>query len=163
MAKLATDPISETDLGEYLRSNDDFAFEREIVHAATTLNLNEVEHSGLYEDPLQRKQRQFDIRASHTQGDCRIELAIECKRLSPSFPLLVSCVPRAQNEAFHQYLHTFERAQGGNLYVNPESVRSGGPMSLYPSGLLVGKSMRQVGRESNGKSFIATDSEVFDK
>jgi hypothetical protein len=164
MAKqLLPDPITHVDLKEYLLSNDDFAFEREIYHLATTLKLDKVEHAALYEDPLQRKQRQFDIRAAHTQEHNTIQLSIECKRLNASFPLLISCVPRSEGEALHQNLSTFQRVGGGTTYVRANSVRPSGPQALYPPGLLVGKSMTQVGRERDSKALTGGDAEVFDK
>jgi hypothetical protein len=166
MAKqLGSEAMTAADLKEYLQSNDDFAFEREIYHIANSYNIDTLEHAALYEDPLQQKQRQFDIRAGHTQvgGNKRIELAIECKRLKENYPLLVSCVPRSTREAFHDYLHTYERVNGGNIYTEAKSVHSGGPMSLYPAGLLVGKAMNQVGRELISKAISASDRDAFDK
>jgi hypothetical protein len=71
--------------------------EREISHVAKNLALNSVEHAGLYVDPVQRKQRRFDIfRATHIVGHNTIELAI---------------VPRADNEASHSYLYAFQRTK----------------------------------------------------
>jgi hypothetical protein len=109
--KLKSAAITSADL-KYLLSTDDFNFEREIYHVAKNLALNSVEHAGLYEDPVQSKQRRFDIiRATHIVGHNTIELAIECKRLKPSYPLVVSCVPRADDEASHSYLYAFQRTK----------------------------------------------------
>jgi hypothetical protein len=109
--KLKSDAITSADLKEYLLSTDDFNFEREIYHVAKNLALNSVEHAGLYEDAVQSKQRRFDIRATHIVGHNTIELAIECKRLKPSYPLVASCVPRPDNEASHSYLYAFQRTK----------------------------------------------------
>jgi hypothetical protein len=56
-------PDTAADLKEYLASADDFAFEREIYSVAKGLGF-QVQHAGLYTDPVTGKPRQFDVRAS---------------------------------------------------------------------------------------------------
>src|ERR1700684_4333987 len=95
--------LTAADLSEYLATADDFAFEREVYHVAHRLGF-ETEHAALYSDPVTGKQRQFDVRASHTLEDNKIALAIECKGLTTDYPLLISCVPRSRSEAYHEVL-----------------------------------------------------------
>lgn len=89
MAKISEAPIGSTDISEFLATQDDFALELFVYHEAQNLGLD-VSHGGTYEDPLTHKSRQYDLRASRICGDNRIDLAIECKSLRQSFPLLIS-------------------------------------------------------------------------
>jgi hypothetical protein len=146
--------ITADDLRAYISSQDDFGFEREVYHQAQGLGLT-ADHAGLYEDPVTNKPRQFDIRASKTLGAQRICLTIECKGLSVTYPLIVSCVPRSRAESFHELL--FREETGGPTRVD----RKLGGRWLYKPGEPVGKAMRQVRRDNKGE--LAGGDEVFDK
>jgi hypothetical protein len=157
------DPITPEDLRAYIASQDDFAFEREIYRHAHNLGLT-VDHAGVYEDPILKKQRQFDIRASYTHGDKKICLTVECKGLSESYPLLVSCVPRSQRESFHERLYTDDVQGAGGSYTRIfrkwwQNARD--QYALYGVGWSVGKAMRQVFRDSKGN--LGGGDDVFDK
>jgi hypothetical protein len=156
----ATQPaeIKAEDLRAYISSQDDFAFEREVYHKARGYGL-QADHAGLYEDPVTNKPRQFDIRAWMTQGRLRIGLTIECKGLSTTYPLLVSCVPRDRAESFHELLFrdTVPGVAGSFTRIN----RRVGARWLYRPGEPVGKSMRQVRRVNKGE--LVGGDEVFDK
>src|SRR5437763_15331085 len=98
MAKQFSDKaISCSDNSEYLKSQDDFAFELEILRSCQVGGF-EVRHGGAYQDPVTRKDRQFDIRLMHHKDRSVVKLAIECKNLKPNFPLLVSRIPRLLEE-----------------------------------------------------------------
>ncbi|HEY4748948.1 MAG TPA: hypothetical protein VIH60_01015 [Steroidobacteraceae bacterium] len=148
-------PLTAEDLGAYISSQDDFAFEREVYHKANGLGFS-TDHAGLYEDPVTNKARQYDIRASKTVNDQRICLTIECKGLSASYPLLVSCVPRSLAESFHEVLYT-DTVQG----VGGSYTRVALKKRLHRAGDPVGKSMRQVRRDHRGE--LTSGDEVFDK
>jgi hypothetical protein len=157
------DPITPEDLLAYIASQDDFAFEREIYRQAHNLGFT-VDHAGVYEDPILKKQRQFDIRASYTLGVRKICLTVECKGLSESYPLLVSCVPRSQRESFHERLYTDNVPTLGGSYTRIFRKlwqNALDPHALYPVGEPVGKAMRQVFRDRNGK--LDGGDDVFDK
>ncbi len=98
-------PLTGADLRTYLQSQDNFAFEREVPMHADGCGLM-VQHAGLYEDPATSKMRQFDLRAFKSNGNHRIRLAIECKSLRPTYPLVVSCVPRPPEESYHCAMFT---------------------------------------------------------
>lgn len=148
--------ITAEDLLGYITSKDDFAFEREVFHKAVGLGLS-AKHAGLYEDPVTNKPRQFDIRASKTVRDQAISLAIECKGLDVTFPLLVSCVPRTRDETFHDVLYTSDVAGAGGSYARVKRFE-GAP---YQEGERVGKAMRQIRRDTKGD--LNGGDEVFDK
>ena len=147
-----------------MRSKDDFAFEREIYSIAYGFRL-QPEHAGLYEDPVTNKPRQFDIRCHATIKTQRIALAIECKRLNPTYPLLASCVPRATNEAQHQILHTDAVMGNGASFTRVQTVAGGRYPLLYPPREGVCKSMQQARREVKGerRGEMVGGDEVFDK
>jgi hypothetical protein len=62
MAKLKPDPITLTDLEEYLVEYSDFSFEMSVLQALEQAHFS-CDHSGSYTDPVSGKIRQFDIRA----------------------------------------------------------------------------------------------------
>jgi hypothetical protein len=162
--------LTAGDIAEYLETADDFAFEREVYHVAHGLRF-EADHAALYSDPVTGKQRQFDVRASYTLQDNRIALTLECKGLTADYPLLVSCVPRARSEAYHEVLEVSEESPAA-AYLGAASVSSSVMTVLserhpcmYPAGQGVGKSMRQVKREMRGdrRGRMTSGDDVFDK
>lgn len=129
----------------------------------------DCEHGGHYEDPITNKSREFDIRAAKTIGAHRIRMAIECKNIRENFPILVSCVPRHEDEAYHQIALVSEPKRDSssfaiyNIHASRASTLSiRGEHTLYPAGHPVGKSTVQVGRSPDG-SIIANDSELYEK
>jgi len=169
MTKLKTDPIGQSDLIEFLNNHSDFSFEIQVLNALSGVGFN-CEHGGTYDDPATGKPRQFDIRATKQFGKRFLRLAVECKNLRPNFPLIISCLPRREEESFH-YI---------SLSVNPEtnpleqpewpfamlpqskSVRVTSQHGIYKPGEPVGKSCDQVGRDPNG-SITSSDSDIYDK
>lgn len=163
-------PVTGSDISEYLRSaQDDFAHELRVLSVCRELGL-EVRHGGAYEDPVTRKTRQFDIRTSVRRGACKVQLAVECKNLKPTYPLVISCVPRTKSECYNELVfccgETMPSLSGGTTIVpaghQARSVAMTGSDSLYEVGQPVGKSSTQIGRTENG-GFKSGDSEVFDK
>jgi hypothetical protein len=150
-------PLTGADLRTYLDTQDDFAFEREMFTHAYGYGLT-VQHTGLYEDPATSKLRQFDIRAMNVSGNHRIRLAIECKSLRPTYPLVVSCVPRTDEESYHYVMFTRPEPGLHGSHTGVKRVRS----ALYVSGDYVGKDMCQIGRDKRG-SLVGSDGGLFDK
>jgi hypothetical protein len=101
MVKLKPDPITVSDLIEYLENHSDFSFEIETLRALIKLGFT-CEHGGTYKDPATQIPREYDIRATHQVKERLLHLAVECKNLRPDFPLLISCLPRRPEEAFHE-------------------------------------------------------------
>ena len=173
MTKLRNSDITTDDVKEYLNSHDDFGLELDVYRKATQLGLI-TSHGGTYEDPITKKPRQFDIRAAGESGNRRIELAIECKALRRWNPLVVSRVPRAADESFHQIVVSLDaaifRPSDGRTYplTMPYMDKQGKSISLtegdsvYKPGDQVGKSTNQIGRNLSGE-LVSGDAEVFDK
>lgn len=177
MIKLKSDPITHSDLIEYLDNHSDFSFEIETLKALITPGFS-CEHGGTYEDPAMQIPREYDIRAI-LQMDARfLRLAIECKNLRPNFPLLISCLPRRPEEAFHELSISvnprteFQTENGITQRLARKALamishaqihRFKNTDSLYHIGQSVGKSCDQVGRSKNDAEIISGDSGIYNK
>lgn len=156
MAKSKT-PITQSDLQKFVEDDSDFAFEMRVLEQLRALGF-QCEHSGTYRDPVTDKIRQFDIRAWKDHGTATLALAVECKNLRRSRPLLISAVPRTQGEAFHDLI-VFVVVQAYRT-VSARSVAGG--FSAYKAGDMVGKKTDQVGEDSPG-NLVSDDQATFDK
>ena len=167
MAKLKNDPIIATDLSEYLNSYSDFSFELAVLKM---LRNNEIdcEHGGHYEDPVTNKSREFDIRAIKTIQQYRVRMAIECKNIRENFPILISCIPRHEQESYHQIALVSEPKTdsyeiGGSIYKSrATTLYMRNQHSIYKTGEPVGKSTTQVGRAVDG-TISTNDAELYEK
>jgi len=162
MAKLKSAPITQQDLEEFLASESDFAFEMKVLDALRKLGFA-CEHSGLYEDPVTNKFREFDIRAIKNHGSYKLSLAVECKNFQASYPLLVLATRRTPDETFHQMISYYV---GSMNYPRIERVKS--DQSLYSLTAHVGKSTNQVGRPDTKEkqprpAFVVNDDAAYDK
>lgn len=167
MAKLKSDPIVQSDLLEYLNSYSDFSFELAVLKMLRERGI-ECEHGGHYEDPVTNKSREFDIRAKKTINQYRIRMAIECKNIRDNFPILISCVPRHEQESYHQIALVSEPKIDSTMIAlsihqsraNTLSIRD--QHSLYKASEPVGKSTVQVGRGTDN-AISSNDSELYEK
>lgn len=158
----STDTITKEDLEEFIATQDDFALELYAYTLARKLGFNPT-HAGSYIDPRTGKARQFDVQASKAFGEnFHIYFAIECKALRPSFPLLVSQIPRIPAESFLHIVRTIGRGKKGITVLSPRAADLTGGASLYAMSEFVGKALSQVGFDDKGK-LRSSDSEVFDK
>lgn len=168
-AKLKPDSIQVPDLLEYLNSYSDFSFELATLKMLRENGLD-CEHGGLYEDPVSGKSREFDIRSIKSIEKFRVRLAIECKNIRDNFPILISCVPRHEQESHHEIALLSEPKSHSNSYLAMPSIHYSraktlsirGEYSIYKPHELVGKSTVQVGRVLDG-SISANDSELYEK
>lgn len=165
LARLSDQPIEPRDLREYLEGQDDFDLELFAYRTAKECGLR-VSYGGSYEDPVTRKPRQYDVRATIDRRDQRVELAVECKGLRDSYPLLVSRVPRSNEDSFHEVIYAHVPDPGAP-FVMPgidtvDVLRSRDNHCAYPPGEHVGKSTAQVGRNEKG-DLKSGDRDVYDK
>ena len=165
MAKLSDTVITQDDLSKFVATQDDFGLELFVYSKARELGFSAT-HGGSYVDRVSGKTRQYDVRASFIiNNGLMLFFAIECKCLRPSFPLLISRIPRLASESFHQKLkpNGVYNEGGNNINYTSLSVENvQGITSIYPPNLYVGKSTTQVGY-SKEKEFIVNDVEVFEK
>ena len=157
-----TDIITKEHLEEFIATQDDFALELYVYNLARELGFKPT-HAGSYVDPNTGKARQFDVQASRACGEnFNVYFAIECKALRPSFPLLVSQIPRIRAESFLQIVRSIGRGKNGSLALSPQTHRLTDGASLYAMSEFVGKALSQVGFNGEGK-LHSRDSEVFEK
>jgi len=164
--KLKKDKITAQDLLDYLDTQSDFDFELRVLKMLRENGLD-CEHGGHYEDPVTKRSREFDIRATSTVNKYRVRMAIECKNIRDNFPILISCVPRHKSESYH-YIARLNEPNQSLGPTNPlhqsraktYSIR--GEDSFYKENDPVGKSTVQVGKQVND-SITANDSELFEK
>lgn len=174
MAKLKSDQISKNDLLEYLDSYSDFSFELSVLKMLRERNI-ECEHGGHYEDPVTNKSREFDIRATKTinnsqagTANLRVRMAIECKNIRENFPILISCIPRHEQESHHQIVLVSEPKYdsfaviAGYQESRAKMISIRGSHCLYKMNEPVGKSTVQVGRAMDN-TISANDSELYEK
>jgi hypothetical protein len=167
VTKLRTDVTTKQDLLEYLSGYSDFSFELSVLKMLLEHDIG-CEHGGHYVDPVTNKSREFDIRATKTIEKYRVRMAIECKNIRDNFPILVSCVPRREEESYHQVALARDPSADVRPF-NPLLPRSRakvldirGENSLYVTGDPVGKSTAQVGRSMDG-SITSNDNELYEK
>ncbi len=172
MAKLSKEPIGEKQLTEFLDEYSDFSFELRVLNKLHELSFA-CEHGGSYHDSVTEKPREFDIRATKDLDERILRLAVECKNLREYFPLLVSCPPRRDEEAFHEIVLSWHPDNKPpfattDAFAIPAfeqlstSVRMTGTYSLYPRQKPVGKSCQQVGKTGD-EEITYTDSDVYKK
>ena len=156
-----TDIITKEHLEEFIATQDDFALELYVYDLARRAGFNPT-HAGSYVDPSTGKARQFDVQASRACGEnFHIYFAIECKALRPSFPLLVSQIPRIRAESFLHIMSSRGSGEDG-LSIYPQTRILTDGASLYPLSEFVGKALSQVGFNGEGK-LHSKDSEVCEK
>jgi hypothetical protein len=171
MAKLKTGAIVQADLIEYLDSYSDFSFEVRVLKTLIGLGFS-CDHAGSYSDRTTGKDREFDIRATKVFGKWFLRLAVECKNLRENYPLLVSCLPRREEEAFHDIIVSVDpekvqleeppRIHSRAMLAESKAIRLTGEHTLYKVGQPVGKTCDQVGRGTSGE-IVSDDSDVYAK
>lgn len=160
MAKLKSALITQKDLEEFIASGSDFAFEMTVLSLLRKIGFNSS-HSGTYQDPVTKKIRQFDLRASKIEGDFLLRLAVECKNLRTNFPLLISAVPRTSDEAFHEVIRY--RVPPGFMMSTTETITMISNRTIYAVREMVGKRTDQVGRTESNAELVSDDATTFEK
>jgi hypothetical protein len=151
-----SNPITKAEVDKFVSEDSDFGFEMSVLAELRTLGF-ECSHSGTYSDPVTKKIRQFDLRATIERANCKLALAVECKNLRS--PLLISAVPRTPKEAFHSVI---EYVGENSVYHSPvECTEVAHGTTVYGANESVGKKTDQIRRE-NAK-LVSDDSAMFDK
>lgn len=153
--QIAQKEITAADLTDYLNCESDFAFEIRVMKELK--KVGDVLHGGTYMDAITGKSREFDMRVTIPNERRVIRLAVECKNLKTTSPLLVSCLPRRNYEAFQHIAvsidlayYTFPDADQGEMacLANEPFVRTFSMASancMYKTGEPVGKTLAQAG------------------
>ena len=115
-----------------------------------------LEHGGTYDDPITGKPRQFDYRCRIArQRFQNLLLAVECKNLNPSSPLVVCGRPRTYHESYH---HIIMCRQNEPFHLKKVEGKS----SLYEPERFVGKSLLRLKGEGK-KLCAATDTDIYER
>jgi hypothetical protein len=168
VAKLNVDPITKSDIAEYLDKSSDFSFEIKVLQKLTSLGFS-CEHAGTYEDPITKKTREFDIRArryliNEPNFKLNISLSVECKNLKDNFPLVVHCMPREESECYLDLIWSSKPEPCLSPFLEYSMrVPLENADSPYEKLTAVGKSSDQVGRAAHNSDLISNDGDVFDK
>jgi len=122
-------------------------------------------HGGTYTDPISGKPRQYDLRANLRIDDYSINLAVECKNLSSSSPLIICGTMRAEADAYHDIIDSrfgsFESKGRKMVGASSITLRTRGVSCFYPHGKFVGKSLL---RAKLDRSLSAIpDSDIYDR
>jgi hypothetical protein len=168
--------IKPEDVKRVIEDEDDFGHEMRVgrvlnhmAYEATKdpfngTDLEPPDHGGTYTDSITSKPRQFDyrcriIRRTPMQRVTCALLAIECKNLHESAPLVVCGRPRTAGEAYYSFIESHLDDSGRCLSSATRRVET---FQLYGAGKFVGKSLVRV-REKNGKLETDTNADVYDR
>jgi hypothetical protein len=158
MATTPPAPITEAELNQFVDNDSDFAFEMRVLNEFNRLKFF-GQHSGTYKDPVTGKARQFDLRVRKLSDACVLTVAAECKNLQPNFPLLLSAVPRTNDESYHDVI----RFREGQVHCFSNVERIGANLSRFTPHQMVGRKLDQVKRDDQRKVLLSDDSQTFDK
>lgn len=159
-------PISPFDLRDIVTKEDDFGHEMRVGHAIRSFPAIRVQHGGTYTDSVTQKPRQFDYRCWLKKEHASLSLAVECKNLSPSAPLVVCGSTRREDEAFHDLIvsrnGTVVRPSATLIGASSTTYRASLEDAYYPLKSFVGKSLVRV--QTNGGKMVRTqDADIYDK
>jgi hypothetical protein len=169
-------PITPVEVAKVIEDEDDFGFE---MRVGAVLNLRTItaprhgtnvelpaEHGGTYVDLITQKPRQYDYRCRiwHTENNPRhrlcLRLAIECKNLHDSSPLVIVGRPRTKLESYCNFVESQLVDRMAHAEIKEQFHLSG--LLLYSRGEFVGKSVARLKREKqNWVSESASD--VYDR
>ena len=129
---------------ESIKEADTFAFEMEMLHVLKTTDGDrqvdpQFRHSATYVDPFEGKRRQFDIRGEVSRDNQILLLAVECKKLSPASPIIISQVKRLDKESKHCLIQGPTQVPGG--FSPGLAMTNKSTSRLYPTNNFVGKSI----------------------
>lgn len=169
--------VQPVDVRRVILDEDDFGHEMRVGHilselanqrAKDSFNGTDVEppdHGGTYTDSVTGKPRQFDYRCRivrqepSNRATCAL-LAIECKNLHLSAPLVVCGRPRTTAESFYVYIESIYYEHTTATAIMMKSVIPG--QQFYRPGEFVGKSLVRL-KEKNGVLATDTNADIYDR
>lgn len=149
-------PLGSAELGDFVASRADFAFEMQTLRALKRMGF-ECSHGATYVDHVSGKLRAYDIRARQRTGQSLLCLAVECKALGSAAPLLTYATPRLASESFHYVLVR----RYGMPHPDPFSRRKA-PSATYPPHQPVVRQTDQPLLSADG-SWSAADAATFER
>jgi hypothetical protein len=166
--------ITPAAVKQVIEAEDDFGHEmrvgNELSKAAESIPANVyprpsiamMKHGETYVDPLSGKDRQFDYRCQVVLNDGAVDeasvfLAIECKNLHESSPLVICGRGRTSDEAYHCYVET--KYRNGHLFPGATKVRLS---EFYPQHGFVGKSLVRLKQDKDGL-YTEPQQDIYDR
>ena len=158
--------IQASDIRTVVTKEDDFGHEMRVGHLIRGLQGIQTQHGGTYRDPVTQKPRQFDYRCSLTKGSTCLTLAIECKNLSQSVPIVMCGTKRPETEAFHDLIEArngfFKRRSATISGLSSVTRRASREHSFYPPNKFVAKSIIRIQADKNPMA-RTQDADIYDK
>jgi hypothetical protein len=158
--------ITPSDIRSVVTKEDDFGHEMRVGRLIRSVPGMETKHGGTYTDPVTQKPRQFDYRCALTKGSTRLSLAIECKNLSPSVPLVMCGTIRQETEAFHDLIEArnghFNHRSATVVGLSSVTRRASREYAYYSSGKFVAKSVVRIQADKNPMT-RTQDADIYDK
>src|SRR5712671_1858969 len=128
-------PISASDIRNVVTKEDDFGHEMRVGHVIRDCPAIEMQHGGTYTDAVTQKPRQFDYRCSLRKEVSTLMLAVECKNLSASVPLVICGISRREVEACHDLIESrrgsFRRGSQPVVGLSSVTRRAKGEDAFY--------------------------------
>jgi hypothetical protein len=157
---------SPSDIRNVITREDDFGHEMRVGHVIRSYPNIVVQHGGTYTDSVTQKPRQFDYRCWLKKAEAQLSLAVECKNLSPSVPLVICGTRRRDNEAFHELIESRQGTFEGKsvIFSGLSSVtrRANAENTFYLPAKFVGKSLVRVQTDKSPMARTG-DSDIYDK
>lgn len=98
-----------------------------------------------------------DVLSVGAVNQAGISLAIECKNLHNSSPLVICGRGRTPDEAYHCYVET--QYQNGHLFPRPKKVHNS---QFYSKHAFVGKSLARL-KQDKGKLYTEPQQDIYDR
>ncbi|MEY2467227.1 MAG: hypothetical protein QOD03_1748, partial [Verrucomicrobiota bacterium] len=169
-------PITAPDIQNVVLKEDDFGHEMRVGKIIRSVPGIRFEHGGTYTDPVTNKPRQFDFRCSLRKDDQELHMAVECKNLLSSVPMVMCGTDRRIEESFHDLIEARMNSvspsrQKHVIYMDGASsatFRVSRENSVYPPNSFVCKSILRIKpnpnkSQSSSDLFVsASDSDIYD-
>ena len=170
--RFAKMPISPSDIKNLVLKEDDFGHEMRVGKLIRNIPNINTQHGGTYIDSVSGKPRQFDFRCSLQKNSAEINLAVECKNLNTSAPLVVCGTKRQKDEAFHDLIGWPGSVGRSVAYTSrpiPTTFRAIEEFAFYRPNKFVGKTLVRMKPNPNPSKtlpdpFVSiSDSDIYDK
>lgn len=141
--------------------DDDFTLELEVYQELYDRDFT-CSHGGTYQDSNKNIARQYDIRAEiyNNLQNWILKLAVECKSFKNNLPILISRIPRKEEECYHEVLLS-KKAISLNEFIFTERITGGS--SYYKKGNPVGKKANILQDNGNRGFQLGPDKDVYEK
>ena len=170
-------PITPSDIQTLVLKEDDFGHEMRVGKIIRDVPNIRVEHGGTYTDPVSGKPRQFDFRCAVLKESAELHLAVECKNLDSSAPIVMCGANRQNNEAVHDLIESRLNSvspgkQKHVIFVDGMSsttFRASQDDAFYSPKSFVGKSILRIKPNPNRSQLASapfvsdSDADIYDK